>query len=74
MDGHIRSHRPAALHPCPWCGPYGPSKAHDEHGQPICPRCGMTAGEIAYAERILADSAAVYAEEHRAFQQQRRAS
>lgn len=64
---------------CPWCGPFetrigtgcetvreGDSFAY------ICPRCDMTAGEHAYRERILADSAAVLADEHRAFQAQRR--
>ncbi len=53
---------------CPWCGPYKPSPGA---AGIICQTCGMDAGEHAYIDCILADSSAVYAEEHRAFQAQR---
>jgi hypothetical protein len=66
------------IHTCPWCGPYtfrvGFERFTNGHpSEPICPTCEMTPGEHAYRLRILADSDAVYAEEHRAFQAQRAA-
>ncbi len=54
---------------CPWCGPFY-RRSSDTIG--ICPKCQLTPSEHAYIDRILADSGAVYAEEHRAFQAQRR--
>ncbi len=56
---------------CPWCGPFY-RRQSDTHG--ICPKCHLTPAEVRYAERIIADSSAVYAEEHRAFQSQRTAT
>lgn len=62
---------------CPYCGPrelpymyYGNVT---KTGEPICPLCYMTPGEHAYRARILADSAAVYTEELRAFKAKRAA-
>lgn len=54
---------------CAWCGPYPltPGASHS-----ICPTCGLTPGEVAYTERILADSTAVWIEENRAFQADRK--
>lgn len=49
---------------CPWCGPY---LRFIGQASGICPTCGLDAAEIAYAERIIADSTAVYAEEVRAY-------
>jgi ribosomal protein L37AE/L43A len=53
---------------CPWCGPFY-KRMSDTHG--ICPKCNLTPAEVAYAERIIADSTAVWREENRAFQAQR---
>ncbi len=56
---------------CPWCGPYKPNPGASAA---ICPTCGLDAAEIAYSERILADSTAVWIEETRAFNAQRRSN
>lgn len=53
---------------CPWCGPYTQAPSQSV---PICPTCGLTPGEVAYSERIIADSDAVWREENRAFQLKR---
>lgn len=53
---------------CPMCGPFLASWSPS----PICPSCDMTAGEHAYRLRIMADSAAVYAQEVREFNAKRR--
>ncbi len=64
---------------CPGCGPRlskSDSPAAEANRRPefiVCPTCGMDPAEYAYRGRILADSDAVYAEEHRAFQAQRAA-
>ncbi len=60
--------------PCPHCGPYRATKGHTDTGEPICPRCEMTVAEHAYRERILADSAAVYAQEAATFRAKRAAT
>ena len=63
-----------ATHNCPMCGDYQHPFGRDaftQAGESICPSCGMTAGEHAYRARILADSAAVYAAEARAFAKDR---
>ncbi len=54
---------------CPWCGLYKPNPGASAA---ICPTCGLDAAEIAYSERIIADSDAVWREENRAFQAKRR--
>lgn len=59
---------PAPDPECLWCGPYKPNPGN---AGIICPTCGLDEGEIRYAERIIADSSAVYAEEHRAYQANR---
>lgn len=48
---------------CPWCG---------AHPGEVCPACGLDTGEAIYADRIIADSTAVWIEEVRAFNAQRR--
>lgn len=53
---------------CPWCGPYQPNPGQ---AAGICPTCGLDAGEIAYAERIMADSDAVLRQEYAEFQANR---
>ncbi len=61
---------------CPMCGPFVVKAGHgtnDKTGAPICPTCQMTLGEHAYRARILADSAAVYAQEAREFAARRAA-
>ncbi len=59
---------------CPYCGPYTAGTGSSTFdGQMICSFCGMTPEEHAYRARILADSAAVYAAEHREFQARRAA-
>jgi hypothetical protein len=54
---------------CPWCGPYPHRLGSTDD---ICPICGLDAREVAYSERIIADSDAVWREENRAFQAKRR--
>lgn len=54
---------------CPWCGPYWRQQS-DTVG--VCPKCKLDAGEVRYADRILADSDAVYRQEVREFQARRR--
>lgn len=57
---------------CPMCGPFHIRQgATTQVDGPICPTCGMTPGEHAYRLRILADSAAVYAQEVREFNAKR---
>lgn len=56
---------------CPWCGPYYRQQS-DTLG--VCPKCKLDAGEVRYVERIMADSTAVWIEETRAFNAQRRPS
>lgn len=53
---------------CPWCGPFY-RRQSDIIG--ACPKCGLTPAEVAYAERIIADSTAVYVEEVRAYRANR---
>ncbi len=59
---------------CPWCGPFDPAEgtgcrtvAEGGGFAYVCPTCDLTPAEHAYTDRILADSAAVYAAEHRAW-------
>lgn len=52
---------------CRWCRSI-------EHASRECTAITVTADQRAYIARILADSAAVYAEEHREFQARRRAA
>lgn len=61
--------KPSSVGLCPMCGPWErlPSQTLG-----ICPTCEMTAGEHAYRDRIMADSAAVYAQEVREFNARRR--
>lgn len=59
---------PIASPVCPWCGPY---TRLPQATNVICPTCGLDAAEIAYAERIIADSTAVYVEEVRAYRAKR---
>lgn len=54
---------------CPLCGPW---ERQPSQTLAVCPTCDMTAGEHAYRARILADSAAVYAQEVRDFNARRR--
>ena len=53
---------------CRWCGPY-PHRPRSADN--ICPTCGLDAAEVRYAERIMADSDAVYRQEWREFQANR---
>lgn len=56
---------------CPWCGPYERVQSMYD---PSCPVCGLDAGEVAYAERIMAlGGAEVYRQEYRAAQKMRKA-
>lgn len=54
---------------CPLCGPW---ERQPSQTLAVCPTCEMTPGEHAYRARILADSVAVYAQEVREFNAQRR--
>lgn len=53
---------------CPTCGPFYRRRS-DTIG--ACPTCNLTPGEHAYIARIVADSAAVYAQEVREFNARR---
>jgi uncharacterized Zn finger protein (UPF0148 family) len=59
---------------CPKCGPRRVTSArHPEPGFIVCPTCGLDEIEYAYIERLLTVGFdAVYRQEHRAFQAQRR--
>ena len=65
-------------HTCPWCGPYSFPYGRDRFtngldAEPICPRCDLTPSECAYADRIIADSAAVLRQEWQAWEAKRQA-
>lgn len=66
---HYDRHRyaPVERH-CPMCGPYLAAWSPFS----ICPTCDMEPGQHAYRLRIMADSAAVYAQEVREFNARRR--
>ena len=62
---------------CPWCGPctFPHGRGQFTNGcnaEPICPTCDLTSNECAYADRIIADSDAVFRQEWREFEAKRR--